>query len=131
MSDLDKINAKLRERREKVLESKRRWYHANKSKQVAWREKNRQRVRETWTAWAAKNPERIKSYRAGYWRKWWEANKEKARAHHKVFLAIKNGTLLQEPCVVCGNEKSNAHHENYDAPLSVIWLCEIHHKERH
>ena len=48
-----------------------------------------------------------------------------------VWNARKSGRLIQEPCVVCGSEKSQAHHEDYDKQLEVIWLCRKHHAEKH
>lgn len=33
--------------------------------------------------------------------------------------------------MVCGSSKTVAHHEDYDKPLAVWWLCELHHKARH
>ena len=62
---------------------------------------------------------------------WDERNKEKNRAHLKVSRAIKNGELTRQPCEVCGEEKSEAHHEDYSRPLYVVWLCKKHHFERH
>lgn len=38
---------------------------------------------------------------------------------------------IQQPCLICGDEKSQAHHEDYNKPLEVIWLCDKHHKELH
>lgn len=35
--------------------------------------------------------------------------------------------IKRQPCVKCGNEKSDGHHEDYDYPLDVIWLCHKHH----
>lgn len=45
--------------------------------------------------------------------------------------AIKNGTITRQPCIVCGNEKSQGHHEDYNKPLDVHWLCTRHHNDRH
>lgn len=45
--------------------------------------------------------------------------------------AIKSGAVSKYPCSVCGNPKSQAHHEDYDKPLDVIWLCRKHHQEKH
>lgn len=45
--------------------------------------------------------------------------------------AVNNGSLNKTPCIKCGNEKSEAHHEDYMKPLEVIWLCRKHHAEHH
>lgn len=66
--------------------------------------------------------ERIKSYM----KKWKLNNKEKVKAHSIVFIAIRNGKLIKQPCF-CKNIKSEAHHEDYSKPLEVIWLCKKHH----
>lgn len=41
--------------------------------------------------------------------------------------AIRWGKLSRLPCEICGNEKSQAHHEDYSKPLEVVWLCKPHH----
>ena len=33
--------------------------------------------------------------------------------------------------MVCGRENAVGHHPDYAKPLDVIWLCKIHHRERH
>lgn len=41
-------------------------------------------------------------------------------------------SLAEKPCEECGREDMvHAHHENYDEPLKVRWLCPKHHSERH
>jgi len=62
---------------------------------------------------------------------WRQQNPEKQKAHNSVAYALRARKLTKEPCVVCGNLKSEAHHEDYSKPLEVIWLCRIHHMERH
>jgi hypothetical protein len=32
---------------------------------------------------------------------------------------------------VCGSKKVHGHHEDYNKPLEVHWLCPKHHKARH
>lgn len=56
---------------------------------------------------------------------------ERVMAREKVYRAITNGQLTREPCEVCGDHNSQAHHKDYRKPLEVIWLCAKHHKERH
>lgn len=53
---------------------------------------------------------------------------EKFKARSKLNYAIRKGRVEKLPCIVCGNEKSQAHHEDYTKPFDVIWLCDIHHK---
>ena len=52
-------------------------------------------------------------------------------AHQAVHYAIKKGTLVKQPCSVCGSLKSEAHHEDYSKPLDVTWLCHKHHMHLH
>ena len=44
-------------------------------------------------------------------------------------------TLVQEQfgtyASAYATSRVHAHHEDYDYPLDVIWLCPIHHKARH
>ena len=55
----------------------------------------------------------------------------KESAHAKVSKAIKDGLMEKKPCSVCGNPKSEAHHEDYERPYDVIWFCKRHHEEHH
>jgi len=64
-------------------------------------------------------------------KKYSEANKDKRRASNKVLTALRNGSLTKEHCSVCGYPKASVHHEDYTNPLEVIWLCHLHHMERH
>lgn len=56
---------------------------------------------------------------------------EKRRAHSAVSNAIRDGRMKREPCEVCGDKKSHAHHDDYSKPLDVRWLCQKHHTEHH
>ncbi len=56
---------------------------------------------------------------------------EKLSARAAVNHAINAGKLTRLPCEVCGTPKSQGHHEDYNKPLEVIWLCPIHHAEKH
>lgn len=53
---------------------------------------------------------------------------QKERAHYLVSQALKKGHLVKQPCQVCGNVRSEAHHPDYNTPLAVYWLCFTHHR---
>lgn len=64
-------------------------------------------------------------------KKWVANNTIKRAAHILVGNAVRAGTIIKKCCEICGNEKSNAHHDDYAKPLDVRWLCDIHHQEWH
>ena len=53
------------------------------------------------------------------------------KAYTKVRYALERGDLIKEPCEVCADPKSQAHHEDYSKPFDVIWLCQEHHTAIH
>lgn len=53
--------------------------------------------------------------------------KKSARAY--IYRGVLSGKISKLPCQVCGNIKSEAHHSDYTKPLSVEWLCRIHHRQ--
>jgi hypothetical protein len=63
--------------------------------------------------------------------RWRERNKHKRHAHAVVNNALRTGALARKPCEVCGDPKSQGHHDDYSKPLDVVWLCPKHHGERH
>ncbi|CAM0009381.1 endonuclease [Vibrio phage K367 g1] len=67
----------------------------------------------------------------GYIREWREKYPKKYRAQLMVNNHKRAGNLHQEPCEICGSSKSVAHHDDYDKPLNVRWLCQAHHKQWH
>lgn len=56
---------------------------------------------------------------------------KKVRARGMVNAHISRGKLARKPCENCGNEKSQAHHHDYDKPLDVHWLCVVCHTKEH
>ena len=63
--------------------------------------------------------------------RWRERNPVAYWAHMATRSALKRGLLTKQPCEVCGNPKSEAHHDDYLRPLTVRWLCRLHHKATH
>jgi len=109
--------------------------HVNKCKEcnkndcTANRNKNIEKVR-AYDRKRGKIPERAKAAQeiSTAWRK---ADSRRVIAHNAVTRAVRKGTLVRCPCVRCGKVKSLAHHEDYDKPLEVMWLCQTCHKQRH
>lgn len=56
---------------------------------------------------------------------------EKYKARELFRRAVQSGLIKRLPCSVCGDLKSQGHHEDYSKPYDVIWLCIKHHFERH
>lgn len=52
-------------------------------------------------------------------------------AHYAVTRALSTGTLVRGPCEVCGEPRTHGHHDDYEKPLQVRWLCTRHHREIH
>ena len=77
-----------------------------------------------------KIPERIKA-NTEVTRAWRAEDKRRVLAHSSVARAIRSGELVRQPCSRCNDPKSVAHHEDYDKPLEVMWLCQPCHKKRH
>jgi len=63
----------------------------------------------------------------------WKSRNPRKRAAEVLFRNRQRNdpSLSKKPCEVCGAEKVHGHHENYDEPLKVRWLCPKHHSERH
>ena len=57
--------------------------------------------------------------------------KAEYRARALVLKALKNGTLHRGKCEICGDERVEAHHDDYNEPLNVRWLCISCHRKWH
>mgnify|MGYP001605668795 CR=1 FL=1 len=72
------------------------------------------------------------------YKEYYKRNREKMlpmhNAHKLVMYAIKLGVMKRpEECSMCESKvgKMEGHHENYDKPLDVIWVCKMCHKNLH
>jgi hypothetical protein len=52
---------------------------------------------------------------------------DKKRARSKIQYEVRVGRIVPSPCEICGNERVQAHHNDYTKPLEVRWLCKEHH----
>ena len=101
----------------------------NKKDVLEHRLKNLYRIRE-YDRERAKNADRRKS-NTEVNKAWRAEDVRRQKCHGAVRQAIINGTLVKVPCIRCGEVKSLAHHDDYDKPLDVMWLCQPCHKQRH
>lgn len=63
-------------------------------------------------------------------RQWIERNPEKRKAHVALGNAVRDGRVVKGACEVCGStQRVHGHHDDYDKPLEVRWLCPSHHGE--
>lgn len=53
------------------------------------------------------------------------------RCKAAVARALRDGRLTKGVCEACGALDVEAHHEDYDRPLDVNWLCPKHHARLH
>ncbi len=146
---------------EKVREANRKSYYKHKEQRLLkikeYREENADLVKEKSRNYQKRNKERLRLYQEEwrknnrdklklYVKKYRDNNKatilkkariayreniKKNQAKGKIASLIRSGKLIKESCFVCGNIKSEGHHDNYDKPLDVIWLCHLHHKQLH
>lgn len=125
------------------------------AKQREWRKNNNERVKTTAKEWRCNNKEKISEYTRRYnrskkgeqhRREYYQAHKvdfierakksnanhkDERRAQHILNNNIRRGKLDRKPCEKCGAEKADAHHDDYNKPLEVRWLCRKCHAEWH
>lgn len=118
-------------------------YNLNKE----WVKNNSERRNEVYRKWCKNNLEKIEKYKPKKreidkinkrrYRKehpeLWIENRKKywKNAYQIVYKALKTGKLKKKPCEACGKKKAHAHHEDYDKPFEIKWLCPLHHKQYH
>lgn len=60
-------------------------------------------------------------------------NRKQRNAHAGIYRAIRRGLMIKpKRCQECGAVGIiYGHHDDYDRPLDVIWLCPRCHKDKH
>lgn len=56
---------------------------------------------------------------------------QKIAAQQALIRAVSAGKLTRQPCEVCGEPETHGHHDDYNKPLTVRWLCQPHHVQAH
>lgn len=89
--------------------------------------------------------EKKREYQKTYYKKWisehstyHEDRKQNDPIEYKKYQArqrlnryVYKGLISRKPCEVCGEKSVDGHHDDYDKPLKVKWLCKLHHGEHH
>ena len=84
------------------------------------------RLEDDGTGWQPAECPRCKS------RKWNLSSRKQIEAHNAVGCALRAGRLVKGPCIECGTTiRVEGHHEDYDKPLDVIWMCRKCHQRMH
>lgn len=131
----EKNRKKYQETREEYLEKRRIYYQENRERlrkeqnercrTDKYREKSRLRQKKF-------RKERKELYKSII-NNWISKNRIKKRCHYAISDAIRKGKMVRgEICECCQiHGKMEAHHEDYDKPLEVVWLCKSCHVKRH
>jgi hypothetical protein len=100
-----------------------RYYQDNKEqfrkRTYKYYQENRKEILERGKKWRIKNREWFREYA--------RRNKKYSKATEAIRQAINRGDLIRKPCIICGDNKSEAHHPDYSKLLDVRWLCKKHH----
>ena len=91
--------------------------------------KNSAWVRKRTRQWQIDNPEHCRAYRATLKKK----PEVMVQAGKLVNSLVKQGYIKPERCAICGEERTEAHHDSYQVEnwLRVTWLCRPHHRAWH
>ena len=60
-----------------------------------------------------------------------DERKKRKKAREIFNHYVRDKHIKKQPCEVCGNLKAEAHHDDYDKPLEVRWLCFNCHRAWH
>ncbi len=80
----------------------------------------RKEVRQRWRCTPAG---RASERRGNNARRYSGNNLLKARVRNKLRYAVKAGKVDREPCCLCDATPAHGHHDDYNKPLDVTWLC--------
>lgn len=106
--------------------------HLGKCKTCAKRDVTKYRWDNIDTVRARENAQKRDPVKQREITKAWRAeDSRRTHCHNAVRRAVKSGKLIIPASCKCGREKVGAHHDDYDKPLDVMWLCQACHKQRH
>lgn len=112
----------------------------------SYKDEHREEVNEYNKEYRAKHYEKIRERMRPYLKEYREKHQEEHRlssieqsrkhpdevkARSAVNHAIRDGKLKRKACEVCGEKDAQAHHDDYNYPFKVRWLCVSCHNEWH
>jgi len=99
-----------------------------------YRQNNPDKMAEYKHKWQQNNQEHIRNYRSEYGKIYRKLPyvQIKTKARNILNRAVNSGRIKKETCEVRGClEAVEAHHDDYNKPLNIRWLCIRHHNEFH
>lgn len=102
----------------------REYYEKNKEHILAKRKEYHENNRE-------KENKACREYHRGNAQLWARKTAQTGQANSLVNRAVSRGDIKRKPCEVCGEQKAEAHHDDYNKPLEVRWLCRECHGKWH
>lgn len=103
----------------------------NKNRLKPWRNNLSSMCRKCMSAYHKRTrAQGARKDRKEYNRLYTEKNRKMINAQRMVYYHIKVGHIKRKPCVNCG-KKAHAHHNDYNYPLDIMWLCSHHHAMLH
>lgn len=119
---------------EKCKQSARENYYKNREKKKlqakTYYYNNLEKRKEQKKLWAEKNRDKLKAYRRIWWRHY---DKKKKKAQWTLHNAIRSGKIKRKnKCEICNKiGLLHGHHEDYNKPLVVKWICHQCHFRKH
>lgn len=101
----------------------------SKKNDPAWVEKELERSAQKYLSRKARGIKTKQSPEAK--KRWLANNKHKNRAHWLLRDAVKRNEVTKGLCEECGSTVVHAHHDDYNKPYDVRWLCPKHHSAHH
>ena len=76
---------------------------------------------------------RLKTYMREYMREYSKLPDVKLKIYARNYTnnLIVEGEIRREPCVMCANDRAEAHHLDYKRPWIIMWLCRDCHPKVH
>lgn len=128
--------------REELARKQRAYYRKNKEACLAyskkWAKENPDKVKANWTKHQSTQEYRDyqQEYRKNNAQKLYQQKQAReieryGHAHKAIRNRLSRGKLEKQPCEVCGSEPAEAHHDDYNKPLEIRWLCKKCHTKWH